>query len=225
MICKHRILTILLMFLLAILIIGCASTPTPDTSIVWSDDFEDGDMEGWEDFSNMSAPSDFYTVDGGNLTFLNGNGGFAIMYPSTLTIGTWSADILIPDKNGRANEIFFITSQLDSTWNEWLTLKVTIENNPHTVIALYLQDEAQSSRLGRAMIKKNERLTGWHHIDITRDENDNTKIFLDDEMFIESNVDYPHESDYFFLSVIKDSAIDNIVVRDQVVDIQPSEKE
>ena len=81
MICKHRILTILSMVLLAILLIGCATTPTLDTSIVWSDDFEDGDMEGWEDFLNIPGPSDFYTVDGGNLTFLNGNGGFYIMYP------------------------------------------------------------------------------------------------------------------------------------------------
>ena len=41
-----------LLILLLSLLTSCnptEMTPTQDSSIVWSDDFEDGDTEGWED--------------------------------------------------------------------------------------------------------------------------------------------------------------------------------
>jgi hypothetical protein len=54
---KYIFLTIVVMVFLLSLLVGCSSTPaettpTPDTSIVWSDDCEDGDTEGWVDCIN-----------------------------------------------------------------------------------------------------------------------------------------------------------------------------
>ena len=46
MVRKNIFLTISAMVLFAVFISGCGSTPTPDPSIVWSEDFEDGDREG-----------------------------------------------------------------------------------------------------------------------------------------------------------------------------------
>ena len=64
---KHLFLTILSIVLLTILLLGCGSTPTPDPSIVWSDDFEDGDTEGWEEVEGEVR--DEYSVDEGILSF------------------------------------------------------------------------------------------------------------------------------------------------------------
>ena len=67
---KHLVLTILSIVLLVFLLYGCSSntadtTPTPDPSIVWSDDFEDGDMDGWLQDLN---PGEFFFANEGMLT-------------------------------------------------------------------------------------------------------------------------------------------------------------
>ena len=51
---KHLVLSVLSLFLLLSLFYGCSAykTPTPDPSIVWADDFEDGDTEGWDEYSS-----------------------------------------------------------------------------------------------------------------------------------------------------------------------------
>ena len=64
---KHFMLTTLLITLLITLMSGCGSIPTPDPSIVWSDDFDDGDTEGWEIEVGME---DKFTVEEGIVSFL-----------------------------------------------------------------------------------------------------------------------------------------------------------
>jgi hypothetical protein len=218
---KYFSLTIIAMVLLLTLLVGCSSTPaemtpTPDTSIVWSDDFEDGDTEGWIDCINTPPPADSYSASDGTLAF--SQDGACIRYPSTVTFGTWSADVLIPEKTGTTNDITFIASQGD-TEMEWSTMWMTVEHLPNTVIALYTSGEP--SLHGVVNIGENGKITGWHHVDITRDENGNIKIYFDGELQIDSVVDYPHESDYFGVFFYEGSGIDNIVVRNQVIDIQP----
>ena len=214
----HRFLTILSIVLFAILLIGCASTPTPDPSIVWSDDFEDGDTEGWlECLSYSSSPGDYSVIDGA-LTFSNDD--VCLRYPSTVTNGTWSADILIPDKAGTTNDITFVASQ-GNTETQWSTMWMAIENMPNTVIALYDSSEGVHDM---KIIREDERVTDWHHVDITRDESGNMKVYFDGQMYLEQVIDFPDDSDYFAVLFSEGSGIDNIVVRNQVIEIQPSSK-
>jgi hypothetical protein len=49
MVHKHFQFSIFIMALMASLIFGCDSSASPDTSIVWSGNFENGGMEGWEE--------------------------------------------------------------------------------------------------------------------------------------------------------------------------------
>jgi hypothetical protein len=220
---KYIFLTIVVMVFLLSMLVGCSSTPAettpaPDTSIVWSDDFEDGDTEGWVDCINSPPAPDDYSVRDGALTF-NAD-GVCLRYPSTVNVGTWSADILIPDRTGTTNDITFIASQGDAEM-EWSTMWMTIEHLPNTVIALYDSGEYSPNFHGVSTIGENGKITGWHHVDITRDESGNMKIYFDGELQIDNVVDYPYESDYFVAFFYEGSGIDNIVVRNQVIDIQP----
>jgi hypothetical protein len=75
-------------------------------------------------------------------------------------------------------------------------------------------------------VREPERLTGWHHVDITRDEGGHVKIFIDREFVYEFNEDFPYDSSgFFYYYCCEGPALDNVVVRNQVIDIQPLKEE
>ena len=88
---KRIFLTILSMVFVSILLIGCSSNPTPDPSIVWSDDFENGDMEGWEIMGGKAY------VQEGAVYF--GDSGGGILYRNAVQTGTWSFDVFICEES------------------------------------------------------------------------------------------------------------------------------
>jgi len=147
-------------------------------------------------------------------------------YHSTVTTGTWSFDVFIPEKGGTTNDITFIASQLDTEGEEWSTMWMTIENQPYTLIALHHWSGDPDTLVDAVTIRESERLTGWHHVDITRKDSGNIKIYFDGELYLDTIVDYPCESDYFYnWFCCEGPALDNVVIRNQVIDIQPQEEE
>jgi hypothetical protein len=169
---KHLVLTLLLLVLSLSFNSGCGSgsanvTPTPDPSIVWADDFEDGDYEGWEE----DDPG-WYVKEG------------------VLTSGPDSANPIIHESNVALVALNTIT---DGTF----------------------RSPAAEADLGK-------KLTGWNHFDITRDASGNSKIYLDGELVLEYKDDVTISPQLFFLDVEDlGLAFDNLVVRDQVIAIQP----
>ena len=66
-------------------------------------------------------------------------------------------------------------------------------------------------------------LDGWNHYDVTRDELGNSNIFLNGELVLQYNdeLSISPQSFYFGTNVIG-PVFDNVVVRNQVIDIQPA---
>jgi hypothetical protein len=216
---KRLFLTSMVMVLVSILFLGCDSTLMSDPSIVWSDDFGDGDTEGWEEMDLVSG--DEFSVNEGILSF--GNVGGDIRHPSTITTGTWSMDIYIPEKGGETNEIFFMGAQLDSEGEEWAIMTLSVQNQPYTRLLLYAWPSELDPALDPVTIRAGERLSGWHHIDITRDDSGNVKIYFDGTKYLEQSVDFPYESNFFvYRFCCEGPAIDNVIVKNQVVDIEPT---
>jgi hypothetical protein len=85
-----------------------------DPSIVWVEDFEDGDADGWETWWREGE----YIVEKGVLTFTGSGGDLA--HPSTVLYGTWSFDTYIGNHSetsheGASRKGFIITRCLRSS--------------------------------------------------------------------------------------------------------------
>jgi hypothetical protein len=211
---KRLFISIFVLVLISILISGCGSTTTPDPSVVWSDDFEDGDTDGWEQMLGNKE----HFVSEGAVNF--GSGGGAIIYPNSINYGTWSFDVFIPDKGGSTNEIWFIASEIGDT--QYAAFPITIEHQPFTVLEFNHLVGEEETVLDAVTISEGEILSGWHHIDITRDDNQSVKVFFNKELVYEFNEDFPYDSMAFNYWFCCDGpALDNVVVHDQVIDIQP----
>jgi hypothetical protein len=205
------------------MLVGCNSTPaemspTPDTSIVWSDDFEDENTQGWEEFDGVVG--DEYFVENGKLAF--GYNGGDIIHPSTVNTGSWSADVFLGDKGGTVIDFAYIATELEP--DEIRTSWITIENQPYTLISLNQWDGLSSKKLKEEKLGERERITGWHHIDITRDVNGLVKVYFNNQLMLENNVEFPYESQLIhFYTCCEGQALDNVVVRNRVIEIQPTE--
>lgn len=215
-------MTLGLFLILVILVLaGCSptdKTSTPDSSIVWSDDFEDGDTEGWEEFDGETG--DEYSVEDGKLAF--GYIGGDIIHPSSVNTGSWSADVFLGDKGGTVIDLAYMAAELEP--DEVRVSWITIENQPYTLISLHQWDGLSSEKLKEEKLGERERITGWHHIDITRDLNGFVKVYFNNELILEDNIEFPYESQLIhFYSCCEGPVLDNVVVRNQVIDVQPIE--
>ena len=199
--------------LLTFLLLGCSSTsermtPTPDTSIVWSDDFDDGDTDGWEPGWRRGE----YSVDNGVLSFTT---GADVAHPSTVLHGTWSFDVYIGDDSGITHEVRFT----EGIYNYQM---LEIKHSPNTQIWVSTQQDPDKPI--SSYVDLGERITGWHHFDITKDESGLIKVYLDRKYVVEHSDDKPFDAvSVVFYYCCEGPALDNLVVRNQIIDIQPSE--
>ena len=129
---QHVLMTIvgiLGMFLLT----GCSAaasdadlTTDPTPSIVWSDDFEDGNLDGWEIFYAGN-----FWVDNGVLSSKTEGD---LYHLSTVLSGTWSFDLYLISNPGLTHEVQFTD----------LDLPVPLPNIHH--ILLLNRSEAPSDK-------------------------------------------------------------------------------
>jgi hypothetical protein len=214
---KRLVLSILSMALLIFLLFGCSSiaaemTPTPDLSIVWTEDFDDGDLSGWEIFT----PRDVFYVEEGVLMSGPETGG-DILHESNVSTGTWSFDIYLPEKMSGVDLFGLVVDQaMNNAFG--FDIKNTLENTQIRVATL---EDTQFEYKSQILVPK---AVGWNHMDITRDEIGNSKFYLNSELILEYTDDLTISPYYlYFTPEILGPTIDNVVVRNQVMDIQAAE--
>jgi len=211
---KPLFLTIFAMVLLTFLIFGCGSTPTPDPSIVWSDDFEDGDTDGWEEpFSDGE-----YSVHEGVL--ITTDNGDILMHESRVSSGTWSFDVFFPEEDVSYFPEFEICLSCDQ--DSKVGFGMFILGMDNSIVSVVTLNNSMLSRGDQFPIGR--KLTGWNHFDITRDESGNSKIYLNGELILEYKDELTISPQWLiFDTPIIGPVFDNVVVRDQVIDSQPAE--
>ncbi len=214
----------------------------------WSDDFDDGDYDGWtitgynfEPFyvDMMTPPIPIkgnYTAEDGTLQSL----GFRVpslagvaSHPSTVAYGTWSFDVHITDETEEHFYVYFATDD----WGDYPihinSYDIAIVLQPGQAWSWELEEDAQA---GFVLVKRNgaateggwqglgsyslyEELSGVYHIDITRDNMGNFKVYIDGDLVIEATDNEHKTSTWFRFTGEPGPAIDNVVVKDTIDDL------
>lgn len=187
---------------------------TPDPSIVWFDNFEDGDWDGW---LTHGPDVDFY-VNKGVLVAGPNNGG-AISHESNVSSGTWSFDLFFPDDTPYRYKDYRICICCDQDFALGFGFDTfsLVDNTQLTLITI---NEGEVS--WGEFVNIGRRLANWEHFDVTRDELGNSRIYLNGELILENKDDLTISSNWFYFhSPAVGPALDNVIVRNQVIDIQP----
>lgn len=212
---------VLFLMLPALVLFSCSAcspaaadmTPTPDTSIVWEDDFEDADTEGWMVIDGTIS------FDEGVLTFAldTNNTGGIIYHESNVSVGTWSFD-LFHLEDGYTN--YEIGLSYDQEWGSGFSVILNTTDNSMVMIKISsdgVRKTGESAILG-------QKLSSWNHFDITRDDSGNMKFYLDGELILENKDELAFSPQFFAILTSKSGPVmDNLVIRNQVVDIPTTE--
>jgi hypothetical protein len=176
--------------------------PTPsEPTIIWSDELG---ASGWQT----------------NTTQVYGFGTDFKIHESETSTGTWSFDVFIQEKVGDTYYIAPVANQ-----ERLFDLGIQIKKSPKDIIVKFtsLSSYPTGMEFGESW-RSGEMLTGWHHFDITRDNDGNTKVYLDGETILEATKKPYYRSVWFIVSYPSSGRpIKNFVVWDQVIDIQPVE--
>jgi hypothetical protein len=195
--------------------LGIISSNQAETQIVWSDDFNDGDLEGWRAegyyaplVGDWSYPpnGEMANIDNvlripGDLEFRNGS---IIIHESNVSYGSWSFDLHIKSAMGSSNHthVYFIDGRP--------------YQDPHPFTSLCCYDIMVSStqwspKLGEVpdyakevydlspayfLVKRpgvqvlayfqEDNVDGWKHFEITRNDDGNFKVYINGTLRIEA---------------------------------------
>lgn len=202
---------------LAILFLLCWMGFSPLASrcaVVWSDDFNDGDYDGWiiyENGSNWSATNKYLQIDQGSV------GG--ISHPSTVAYGTWSFDYKVNETSFDGTAVDFISNDVNEVgigyWNcYWLSFALAYTQESRG-IALSLHYYNYST--GGVTIDSAEDyipLAGWHHIEVTRTRAGLFSVYHNDSLIMQGEHTEMETSELFVLNGDHLEMYDNIVVSD-----------
>ncbi len=142
------------------------NSPTPEVSKVWSDDFEDENLDGWD---TWNADGSFYVENGILTSTLRGD----LSHLSSILFGTWSFDLYIdPNDSGATHEFRF---------TEGVTNFQNLEIRQFQNTQIWITTQNDYSETFRTYVDLGEKLEGWHHFDITKGESGLIKAYLDGE--------------------------------------------
>ena len=193
--------------LVVLIILLCTSlfmTFPCKAATAWSDDFDDGDYEGW------MVTSGFFSAEDRILRTVPGYSIYYIYCPSYVTTGTWSFDMLVgPDarfdliysQQSEGKRLVLYLSGVNIVLRSFQSLI-----NPSRSVQLAAYD------LPRSMI-------GWQHFDVTRDSDGRTCVYNNGTLVIDV-VDATVMTSEFIRWISRGGAIDNIVVSN-TIDIEP----
>ena len=205
---KQFFLTTFVVVSLMILLFGCGATSTSDPSIVWSDDFEDGDTQGWEHDPAMNI-----SVNKGALATGLDIGG-TTNHESRTSSGTWSFDLFFPE--GKLT-VYDICMSCDDAFVSGCGIRVR-NGFKSQISGQVLDNRILQTNINQVTL--DNPLTGWNHFDYTRDDAGNSRIFINGEFILEYQDALTFSPRWF--SIIASQAgpgLDNLVVRNQVLDI------
>lgn len=185
-----------------------------NAAVVWSDDFDDGNLDGWTVEDGSFSASEY---------MLKATGDFPnnIHHDSSVITGTWRFDIFVETTIGGYCLVFL--NGLDFEW-----LGDPFGSGPGKSFILRLRanelvlHKFTGGELGASMgsYTHDSNFEGAMHIDITIDSDGKTFVWLDGEEVIESlKIGTFNTSEYFHIMTPQGIAFDNITVSD-TLDIQ-----
>ncbi|UCE11115.1 MAG: hypothetical protein JSW61_04035 [Candidatus Thorarchaeota archaeon] len=194
----------------------------------WSDDFEDGNFDGWTTYGAIGSgsqgselPSNF-TVTNGAIMAQGENWNLAF-HNSSVVYGTWSIDVYPVDREH--NEIllpFILESHRVYDWwkNGYIVQLVTgpyrYYTEPTITLVRVIQWPVDIVWLDEA---PTGNMTGWQHIDITRDRSGHICVYLNGTLHL-TTVDLLIRSSVLFgFCGESGQGIDNVTVTNDLITI------
>ena len=201
----NRLLLIFITILLqSFLLLGCAAPPDP--SIVWSDDFDGKALDGWEPLFQNGR----FFIDDGVLTATRAGD---VYHSSTVLYGTWRFDLYLDDNTGTTHEFRFT----EGTYN-FQNLEIKQSQNTQ----VWITTQKDGSEPISSFLDLGQKLSGWHHFDITKIESGLIKVYLDGEYLFEHFDERSFDAEgLVIMYCCSGPVLDNLEVRDQIIDIKP----
>ncbi|MHA2425422.1 MAG: hypothetical protein ACXAEF_11590 [Candidatus Thorarchaeota archaeon] len=209
---------------------GLAATSSPKTfyiktpidqtfqpsAVIWSDNFTDGDMDGWVTWAWPDLESNFTVIDG--CVYSQGEDLINIAgHESTLAYGTWSFDILIGGYQYSGVQFISMTELTEgASIGDGYELAFSTESRGgvgQPSIQLF-EHGSTADFLGYHIMN----LAGWHHVDITRDARGFFCVYMNGSLVIEA-VDETITTSTAFGMVFEENAgcgFDNVVVSNTI---------
>ncbi|MFX0206221.1 MAG: hypothetical protein ACFFDT_09550 [Candidatus Hodarchaeota archaeon] len=203
------LVTSIIVFLLTPMVqpVPCAAT------VVWSDDFNDGNYDGWTiQNGTFSATNYMLVATGSKFEWHVAN------HTSTLVYGTWTFDIYLNETEN--TDYFFIhflaTNAVLYDEMPLNSYSIVISFGPrgYQLWKTTNTDTHESTTLGHTDY---EPTPGWNHIDVTRHTNGQFYVYVNNSLAISALDNEITTSNQFIYGVITGChPIDNIVVKDDI---------
>ncbi|MHA2068561.1 MAG: hypothetical protein ACXABY_29720, partial [Candidatus Thorarchaeota archaeon] len=193
------------------------------SAVVWSDDFNDGNYDGWTICNNPVYNSGSeWSADNNHLQldqdiwcdFFGVNWGI-ISYPSEVAYGTWSFDFKFDEaqlESGDFASISFISNSLDGdSINDWRCYWIFFDAVTTSEFEIKLRKNVMT------ILDTYETLVpvaGWHHIEVTRTTAGLFSVYHNGALIMEAEDTAIDTSELFVFSPQAGAMFDNIVVDD-----------
>jgi hypothetical protein len=196
---------------------------------VWSDDFDDGNYDGWTICENpeVNPPSNWTAAD--NCLQIDQEDSGSIGHPSSEAYGTWSFDIkadenVVESGSGASiaiisNDINNLTSVVESEdWEcYWLGFRAFVTSEGGRAFSFRLNtwiggdwDTIDSS-------ETRVSIGDWHHIDVIRNSTGSFSVYLNGSLVMEGVHTELTTSELFVVSLNSWVMIDNVVVNNEPI--------
>ncbi|MHA2213967.1 MAG: hypothetical protein ACW992_12470 [Candidatus Thorarchaeota archaeon] len=176
-------------------------------AVVWSDDFTDGNMDGWTTWAYFGGDANFSVDDG--IVYSQGDTINIASHPSDVVHGTWSFDILIG-----GHQVSVVTLMTPTGGNGYDLVFAVESHQGIGSSSIQLQKDYPSVLLGYVEMDP----SGWHHIIATRDSTGYMCIYADGTLIIEAVDNSVTSSDEFGFAFEESAecAFDNVSVSDSI---------
>jgi hypothetical protein len=200
-------------------------------AVVWSDDFNDGNYDGWTICDNSTLYDGNYGWSGSNWTaasgWLQAESGFGeegwaiISHPSNVAYGKWSFDFKTEQREaGLLGNVRFISENFHD-WDDYES-EATQYLVQFTISVLatgsgIVIDLAKSVDGTGTTIDSSESavpVAGWHHIEVTRTTTGLFSVYHNGSLVLQGVGTEIDTSEMFWMWFSSGSMIDNIVVDD-----------
>jgi hypothetical protein len=191
-------------------------TTNARAAVVWSDNFDDGNMDGWYTHEVSGQPPNFTIVDGVVFSEHGEDLLNVAIHESSVAYGTWSFDIYI----NRITGVEIIETAEFGTNYTQDGYEVIFATEPRGGVgsaSIQLHELYATSDTTWGYNRLDYHLmnpVGWHHVDVTRDNTGYFCVYLNGTPMLEAIDNTVTTSNGFAFAFA--GAFDNVVVSDSV---------
>ena len=199
---------------------------TSDATVIWSDDFNDGNYDGWnicEDadlaaqLPNAGFNGSTWTATDHFLELVQSPDPWGVIsHPSSAAYGNWSFDFKDNDIQSRSGDtalVVFISNDLYD-WGSfsldakyyWIDFDVVTTEN--FTISLKMRSGSSLTTIDTTEVPA----AGWHNIDVIRNIEDGFSVYHNDTLILQGQDSEIETSDQFWLWFQEGQMINNLVV-------------